>query len=150
MAKIGLVCSHGGHLTEMLELIESFEGHDLFFATYRSTRASELAARCRLYAMANIGANPVRLLGSLLKAWRVLRIERPDALVSTGSEIAIPFFVLAKALGIRTVFVESCCRVHSPSRTGRTVYRLADVFLVQWPQLLPRFGKKARYEGGLL
>ena len=43
--KIALVCSHGGHLTEMLELVDAFEGHDLFFVTYKSTRAVELAQR---------------------------------------------------------------------------------------------------------
>ena len=150
MAKIGLVCSHGGHMTEMLELIGSFEGHALFFVTYRSPRVGELAERYRLYTMTNIGASPIRLLASLPKAWHVLRSERPDALVSTGSEIAIPFFVLARAFRIRTVFVESCCRIHSPSGTGRAVYPLADVFLVQWPGLLTRYGPKARYEGGLL
>jgi UDP-N-acetylglucosamine:LPS N-acetylglucosamine transferase len=137
-------------MTEMLALIESFEGHDLFFVTYQSPRASELAAHYRLYTMDNIGTNPIRLLWSLPTVWQVLRNERPDALVSTGSEIAIPFFVLARIQGIRTVFVESCCRIHSPSRTGKAVYPLADVFLVQWPQLLPRYGRKARYQGGLL
>jgi UDP-N-acetylglucosamine:LPS N-acetylglucosamine transferase len=148
--KIGLVCSHGGHLTEMLQLLEAFEGHDLFFVTYRSGRVKELEQHHRVYALSNIGANPLRLVCSLPAAWRILRYERPDVLVSTGSEIAIPFFVLAQVLRIRAVFVESWCRVHSPSGTGKVVYPLADVFLVQWPQLLAAYGAKARYEGGLL
>lgn len=148
--KIGLVCSHGGHLTEMLELVGAFEGHDLFFVTYRSGRVKELEQHYRVYALDNIGASPLRMLGSLPVTWRVLRRERPGVLVSTGSEIAIPFFILAKVLNIRTVFVESCCRVHNPSGTGKVLYPLADVFLVQWPQLLAAYGSKARYEGGLL
>jgi UDP-N-acetylglucosamine:LPS N-acetylglucosamine transferase len=148
--KIGLVCSHGGHLTEMLELVEAFEGHDLFFVTYCSGRVKGLEQCYRVYALGNIGANPFRMLGSLPMTWHVLQHERPSVLVSTGSEIAIPFFVVAKTLGIRTVFIESCCRVTSPSGTGKLLYPLADVFLVQWPQLLTAYGPKARYEGGLL
>jgi UDP-N-acetylglucosamine:LPS N-acetylglucosamine transferase len=148
--KIGLVCSHGGHLTEMLQLLGAFEEHSLFFVTYHGKRAEELRKHHRVYALHNIGTNPLRMLCTLPAAWRILRRERPDVLVSTGSEIAIPFFILAQVSRIKTVFVELCCRVRSRSGTGRVVYPLADVFLVQWPQLAAVYGAKARYEGGLL
>jgi beta-1,4-N-acetylglucosaminyltransferase len=148
--KIALICSHGGHLTEMLELLEAFGGCELFFVTYASKRANELDRQYRVYAIDNIGASPMRLLRSLPATWRILRRERPDVLVSTGSEIAIPFFALAKLLRMRTVFVESCCHVKTPSRTGKVVYPFSDVFLVQWSELLEAYGPKARYEGGLL
>jgi beta-1,4-N-acetylglucosaminyltransferase len=147
--KVALVCSHGGHLTEMLELLEAFEGFDVFFVTYQSRRAEELEQQQRVYTLPNIGASLFRLLRSMPAVWHILCRERPDALVSTGSEIAIPFFVLAKLLRIKTVFVESWCRVHTPSKTGRVLYPLADSFLVQWPQLLAVYGTKARYAGGL-
>lgn len=150
MAKIGLVCSHGGHLTEMQQLLDAFRGHDVFFVTYRCERARELAQTYRVYELAPVGANAWRIWLRLPAAWRILRTERPDVLISTGSEIAVPFFVLAWVSGIRTIFVESWCRVRTPSRTGKALYPLAQVFLVQWPQLLPAYGAKARYEGGLL
>ncbi|HEX9118100.1 MAG TPA: PssD/Cps14F family polysaccharide biosynthesis glycosyltransferase [Anaerolineae bacterium] len=148
--KIGLICSHGGHLTEMLGLIDAFSGHDLFFATYESARVAELRTRYPTYALQNIGTSPWRAFKALLPAWRILRLERPQVIVSTGSEIALPFFLLARLLRIRTIFVESVCRVETASQTGRVLYPLADVFLVQWPQLLARYGRRARYEGGLL
>jgi beta-1,4-N-acetylglucosaminyltransferase len=148
--KIALITSHGGHLTEMLSVIEAFEGQEIFFVTYEGMRLEELARHYRAYALKNIGTSPWRLLKSMTVAWRILRRERPDAVVSTGSEIAIPFFVLAKVLRIRSVFIESVCRIHSASGTGKVVYPLADVFLVQWPQTLEAYGTKARYEGGLL
>jgi beta-1,4-N-acetylglucosaminyltransferase len=147
---VGLICSHGGHLTEILELSLAFEGQDIFFATYRSARADELAQKYRVYALPNIGSSPSLMLRALLTAGRVLRLERPDVIVSTGAEIAIPFFLLARLLGIRTIFVESWCRVRTPSRTGRLLYPIADLFLVQWPELLQVYGPKACYEGGLL
>jgi beta-1,4-N-acetylglucosaminyltransferase len=148
--KIGLICSHGGHLTEMLELVTAFEGHQVFFVTYQSERVKELMEQYQVYTLRNIGTSPFLLLSSLPATWSILRREQPDVLVSTGSEIAIPFFMLAKFLQIRTVFVESWCRVKSPSRTGKVLYPVADVFLVQWPSLLSMYGPRARYEGGLL
>ena len=33
--KIGLICSPGGHLVEVLQLMEAFEGSSVFFLTYR-------------------------------------------------------------------------------------------------------------------
>lgn len=39
---------------------------------------------------------------------------------------------------VRVVFVESLCRVHSLSLTGRLLYYLADRFVVQWPGLVDR------------
>jgi UDP-N-acetylglucosamine:LPS N-acetylglucosamine transferase len=134
----------------MLELMEAFEAQDLFFTTYHSKRVEELEQHHRVYALTDIGYSLLRLLRSFPLAWNILRCEMPNVLVSTGSEIAIPFFVLAKVLRIRTIFVESCCRVKTASGTGRVVYPLADVFLVQWPQLLDVYGPKARYAGGLL
>jgi beta-1,4-N-acetylglucosaminyltransferase len=134
----------------MLELVAAFDEHELTFVTYHSARVEELKERYQVYALRNIGVNPFLLLSSLPAAWSILRREKPDVLVSTGSEIAIPFFMLAKLLRIRTIYIELCCRVTSPSRTGKLLYPIADTFLVQWPQLIDVYGAKARYEGGLL
>jgi len=148
--KIGLVCSHGGHLTEMMALMPALAGHELFLVTYESARAEELKGELPVYTLKNIGTSPKLALQALPVAWRVLRRDRPHTLLSTGSEIAIPFFALAKLLRIRTVFVESFCRVKTASKTGKVVYPVVDEFLVQWPDLLTVYGRKARYEGGLM
>jgi UDP-N-acetylglucosamine:LPS N-acetylglucosamine transferase len=144
--KICLVCSHGGHLTEMLSLKEAFEGHEVFFITYDSARTRELG---RKYLLKNIGTNPVVMAQDFLSTLSILFKEKPKLIVSTGSEIAIPAFYLAKVLRIKSIFIESWARVIEPSSTGRLVYPVADVFLVQWERLLPKYGKKARYEGAI-
>ena len=146
--KIALVCSHGGHLTEMLYLMDVFEGHDVFFVTYESPRTKNL--RYRKYLLKNIGTNPLRMLLAFLKFFRIFHKEKPKIVVSTGSEIAIPAFYLAKLLGIKTVFIESWCRVKNPSGTGIIVYHVSDMFLVQWPQLLQKYGGKALYKGAVI
>ena len=146
--KIALVCSHGGHLTEMELLEPAFEGHRCFLVTYRSPRTEALSRR--RYLLPNIGTSPWRLLGAFVRAVWVLGRERPDVVLSTGSEIAIPFLWLGRLLGARTVYVESCCRVTAPSRTGPLVYPVSDLFLVQWPALLDRYGPRAQYVGGLM
>jgi beta-1,4-N-acetylglucosaminyltransferase len=148
--KVCLVCASGGHLTEMLQLVPAFEGMEQFFVTYAGARGDELATKHRAHFVPPIGLSPFALARAVPAARRILAAERPDLIVSTGSEIALPFFALAKVMRIRSVFVESWCRVESRSLTGRFVYPLADVFFVQWQQLAPRYGPKARFEGGLL
>ena len=145
--KICLVCSHGGHLAEMLHLKEAFEGHETFFITYDSARTRELE---RKYLLRNIGNNPFLMAYTFLLTFSILLRERPRVIVSTGSEIAIPAFYLARILGIKTIFIESWTRVVQPTGTGRIVYPVSDVFLVQWERLLTKYGKKAKYEGAIV
>jgi len=145
--KICLVCSHGGHLTELLEIIEAFEGHETFFVTYDCVRTRQLETK---YLLSNIGTSPLRMAIAVPRIWRILQKEKPDVIVSTGAEIAIPAFYLAKVLGIKTIFIEAWTRVYKPTGTGRILYPVADVFLVQWKELLPSYGPKAKYEGAVL
>ena len=145
--KICLVCSHGGHLTEILQLMDAFEDCDTFFITYDSPRTRKLK---NAYLFANLGEKPIKLISSLPRMFKILIREKPKVVISTGAEIAIPVFYMAKLLRIKTIFIESWCRVNKPSITGKIVYPIADVFLVQWKQLLEIYGKKARYEGAVI
>lgn len=148
--KICLVCSHGGHLTETLQLMDAFEGHEVFFATYHSLREEQVQGVARAYFTQNMGASVFNMVKGLPWVLQVLWKERPDLIVSMGAEIAIPFFYVAKVLGIRTIFIESWCRITDLSGTGKLVYPVADLFLVQWPQLLSKCGKKAMYKGAVV
>lgn len=148
--KICLVCSHGGHLTELLQLMEAFEGHEIIFASYYSGRDNEIRNIAKSYFIENIGTNLFRLLKAVLWSYRILRHEKPDVIISSGAEIALPFFYLGKLFGLKTIFIEGLFRVEDLSKTGRLIYPVADVFFVQWPQLLEICGPKARYEGSII
>lgn len=146
--KIAIACNEGGHLTEAQLLSEAFDGHETVYLTYDTLRGRQLDERKHLFR--KIGFNPLVMLVVTLQLLPVLLRERPDAVVTTGGEIAIPTLVLAKLLGIETVYVESWCRIRTRSGSGRLLYHVADLFLVQWPQLTDVYGEKARYEGALI
>jgi UDP-N-acetylglucosamine:LPS N-acetylglucosamine transferase len=148
--KLALVCCSGGHLTEMELLLPALEGHERFFVTYRSFRTKAMTERERLYLIPFIGMNPLQMLAAFLRAFLILLRERPDVVLSTGAEIAVPFCWVGKLLGARVVYIESWCRVRSHSGSGPLVYPVADLFLVQWPDVVRCYGPKARYEGGLV
>lgn len=145
--KIALVCSHGGHLTEMLYLMDAFEGHDVFFATYDNIRTHNL--QYRKYLFPNFGASPLKLFRHLPGIIKIFLKEKPDLILSNGAEIAVPFFYIAKLFRIKTVFIECYTRIDMPTVTGKLVYWASNLFLVLWPEMLSEYGKKAKYWGGI-
>ena len=147
--KICLVCSHGGHFTETLQILEALAAHEIFFATYHSPREAQVAEIARAYFTDNIGTSIWRMLRATLWALRILRHERPDLIISLGAEIAVPFLYVGKLLRIKALFIESWCRVENLSLTGKLVYPIVDAFWVQWPQLTSICGPKAEFHGAV-
>ena len=146
--KIGLICSHGGHFIELLQVREAFEGYPTFLLTYKEV--STLNQK-NAYYIANIGRNPVAFIFGVFKIFFILLKERPTVLFSTGSEIAIPPFYFGRFLfGTKLIYLESCAQIFRPSMTGKWVYPITDLFLVQWESLLKQYGPKAKYVGGLV
>ena len=148
--KIALICSHGGHLTETLQILPAFEGHKVFFCTYTSPRDNFLREIAPVHLTENIGYNLKRMIKSFFWAWKVLRVEKPDLILSLGAEIAVPFIYLGKLKGIRTMFIESWCRVETRSLTGKLVYPVVDQYWVQWPEQLAVCGDKAKFRGAII
>ena len=146
--KIGLVCSAGGHYTEMLQLWEAFEEYPKFLLTYQEMTTKDQKGA---YFVENIFRGPLAFIKGVGKIFMILLKERPDILFSTGSEIAAPAFYFGKFLfGTKLIYLECSAQVFLPSLTGRCVYPITDLFLVQWEPLLRKYGPKAKYVGGLI
>jgi len=147
-SKIGLICSAGGHFAEMLQLWEAFEGYSVFLVTYREKTTVN---RKNTYYLGNIVRSPFAFVVGLIKILWIFVKERPDILFSTGSEIAIPSFYFGKFLfSAKLIYLECSAQVYQSSLTGRWVYPITDLFLVQWEPLLNQYGPKAKYVGGLI
>jgi beta-1,4-N-acetylglucosaminyltransferase len=146
--KIGLICSPGGHLVEALQLMEAFEGFSFFFLTYNEKATID---REHTYYMGNFAKHPLSLMTGILRILYVFLKEKPVVLFSTGAEIAIPSFYIGKFLfRTKLVYLECSAQVYHPSLTGKWVYPITDLFLVQWEHLLTQYGPKAKHLGGLI
>lgn len=149
--KICLVCSKGGHLEEMVQLMDAFSGHNCFIVTHKSDIKPDINKKYYIKFENGIIASRVMVLYTFVEAIKILSKEKPDMIVTTGSGVvAIPFCYVGKILRIKIIYIESLARIETPSAGGKFVYPIADLFLVQWRPLLKIYGKKAKYWGKII
>jgi UDP-N-acetylglucosamine:LPS N-acetylglucosamine transferase len=72
----------------------------------------------------------------------------PDVVISTGAGVAIAMCYIAKLFGKKIIYIEDWCIVEKPSVTGRAVYPISDLFIIQRDHL-KRFYPKAVFGGEL-
>jgi UDP-N-acetylglucosamine:LPS N-acetylglucosamine transferase len=147
--RVLLVCSPGGHLLQLFRLQPAWQDADRSWVTLDSTDVRYLLKDERVhFAHGPTNRSAKALLANIRLAWSLVRRERPEAILSTGAALAVPFFLAGKVFGARLVYVESLTRIEGLSLTGRIVYPLADAFFVQWPTTTRQ--RRARFEGNLL
>ncbi len=106
--------------------------------------------RTYLFRKDYLGLYPWRYLEEILQLRRIFKRDNIDCIVTNGAQISIPACIAARTLGIKTVFLDTVIRVKTPNWSARACYYFSDLFLVQHPSMAAKYGKKARYEGGIL
>lgn len=92
--KICLVCSSGGHLTQLYKLKPCWEPEDRVWVTFLKQDAQSILEGERFYpCYFPTNRNIKNLIRNTFVAWKVLRKERPDLIISTGAAVAVPFFM---------------------------------------------------------
>lgn len=144
-----LVCSAGGHLLQMLELRAAWEDLPRVWVTFDKSDSRSLLREERvLHAYGPTNRNVPNFFRNLRLAVRVVRRERPAAILTTGAGLAVPFAWVGRLLGVPTVYVESLTRIDDLSLSGRLIRPVADRLYVQWPELTASV-RDARFVGGL-
>ncbi len=147
--KVALVCSSGGHLTQLHQLKPWWQKHERFWVTFKLPDSESLLADEDVtWAHYPTTRNVRNTIRNLWLAMRVLPRRRPDIVVSDGAGVAFPFFLVARLLRIKTVYVEVYDRIDSPTLTGRMCRPLTSLFLVQWEEQ-KRFYPRAELIGRL-
>ena len=130
---ICIVSSCGGHLTEVQALEPLYHRYPHFYVLNDEvTLPQDMEGRTYFIQHSE---RDFRFIVNMWEAWKILRLERPRLILSTGAGPAVPFALVGKMFGIPTLFVETLTRVTSPSLTGRVMYYLADRFFYQWKPL---------------
>lgn len=134
--KVCLVGSSGGHLTHLYMLKPFWESQERFWVTFDKEDARSLLKNEKMYPCAYPTNRSLRvLLINTGLAWKILRKERPDLIVSSGAAVAVPFFYIGKLLGAKCIYLEVFDRIDHPTVSGKMVYPVADKFIVQWEDM---------------
>ena len=147
--KICLVGSSGGHLTHLYQLKKFWENKNRFWVTFDKEDARSILENEKVYnCYYPTNRNLKNLIKNTFVAFKVLRKEKPDIIISSGAAIAVPFFYVGKIFGAKTVYIEVFDRIDKPTLTGKLVYPVTDKFIVQWEEMKKVY-KKAENFGSI-
>jgi len=131
-----LVGSSGGHLTHLYMLKPYWSDKERFWVTFDKEDARSLLAGERMFPCYYPTNRSIKaLIINTYKALKIIRRERPDVIISSGAAVAVPFAYIGKLFGAKVVYVEVFDRVDHSTVTGRLIYPLADLFVVQWEEM---------------
>jgi beta-1,4-N-acetylglucosaminyltransferase len=151
LGKICFVASSGGHLEEIARLAELKNKYESFMITEKG-QFQELNMCERIYYVSQLNRKEplfvVKFIVLFILSLYILVKEKPDYIISTGALATYPICIIGKILRKKIIYIESFARVDSPSLTGKLMYKLADLFIVQWEEMLQIY-PKAKYGGGI-
>lgn len=151
--RIILTSSKGGHLTELLKLQHILGQHDVTYVIEQPQQTLNLSHPVYYLTSGTHFHNKLAyikiLLSNILKGMYYVIKLKPQVIISTGAHNTIPLCLFAKLLRKRIIYIESIARVYTPSKTGKLMYKIADQFYVQWPEMLKVY-PNALYKGQLL
>lgn len=140
--KICLASSAGGHLRELQLAVGSIPAeYDCYWLTLKTTSTKAFMKDKEHVFLQNF--QPSRKWTLFVNAAQALfwvLVKRPDVIITTGAGVCVPTVAFAKKLlGTKIIFINSAADVDHPSKTPVWIRPYADLFLVQWSDMLDVF-----------
>lgn len=137
--KICFISSSGGHLEQIKQLKMVAEKYDHYYVL--PDNASTAKFKEKKYLVGDFyRRNRVRFMFRFaITAMQQLAIfikERPDVVITTGAGVVIPTCLYAHFFGKKLIYIESFARMKSLNKTAELLKKYADLFIVQWEDLL--------------
>lgn len=146
--KVLFISSTGGHLDELMQLKPMFEKYDYYIVTEKTKSNLNLKNKFPkkisflVYGTKDyILTYPFKLLFNCFKSLFIYLKVRPKYIVSTGAHTAGPMCCLGKIFGSKIIYIETFANSKTKSATGSIVYKFADLFIVQWEDMLELYPK---------
>lgn len=148
--RICLTSSAGGHISQLLKIVRNWSEYETFCVTTTEVMQNNLRQHGKVYVVGECNRqHPIRVTKVLARCIRVVLIERPDVVISTGAGVGCIVCFLGKLLGAKVIWIDSITNVDKLSLSGRLVRHIADLFLVQWQQLAKKY-RNVEYAGQVI
>jgi beta-1,4-N-acetylglucosaminyltransferase len=148
--KVCLAASAGGHLSQLLFLEASWEKYDTFSITTQAVVSKKLSKYGNVYIVGECNRQqPLRVTKVILGCANAIFHEKPDVIITTGAAVGCIVCFLSKLIGAKVIWIDSITNVERLSLSGRMVRYVADLFLVQWPELARKYSN-VQYIGSII
>ena len=136
------ISSTGGHLSELLQLKSLFKDYDYYLITEKTK--SNLFLKCKhkhvnflVYGTKDHKFSYIfKFIYNLIKSLILYIKIRPKVIVTTGTHTAVPMCYIGKAFGSKVIYIETFANRLTKTLSGKMVYPISDVFIVQWEELI--------------
>lgn len=149
--KICFISSSGGHFSELNKLKSIADENNSFLVVEKTKNFSTDFCK-KVYYIPETNRKEwffiIRFLFLCIREFFIFIKERPDIVLTAGALASFPMAKFAKMFRKKVIYIESYARVNELSLTGKKMYGIADLFLVQWPQLADKY-EKAEYHGSI-
>lgn len=151
--KVLFIASTGGHLDELMQLNKMFDKYNYYIVTEKTKSNLNLKNKYKnkisylVYGTKDhMLTYPFKLLYNCFKSLYIYLKFRPKYIVSTGAHTAGPMCCIGKIFGSKIIYIETFANSKTKSATGSIVYKFADLFIVQWEDMLELY-PKAKFGG---
>lgn len=148
MKKVMFISSMGGHLTELLQLKSIFKNYDYQIVTEKHKSTIWLKSRYKSkikYLSTGNRKNMIKYIFTLpynvVKSIILFLKFKPDVVVTTGAHTCVAICYLAKLFKKKVIYIESFANIETKTLTGKLVYKIADLFIVQWSSMKKLYPK---------
>lgn len=145
--KLCLVSSSGGHWEQLKKLQPLLHKYDGFYVSEKTIFKCDAK-----YVMLQTDLNDKFVIPKMIvngfKALRIWLKEKPDFVITTGTMVAYPFYIMSRITRKKFVFIETYARASMPTKAGLVMHKHTDLFIVQW-ESQKKYYTKAVYGGCL-
>ncbi len=155
MKKVLFISSTGGHLSELMQLKEMFKKYDYHIITEKDKTNEKLKEKYKdkisylpYGTRSKIISYIFKYIYICIKSIYLYIKIRPRYIITTGTHTAGPICYFGKICGSKIIYIETFANINKKTATGRLIYPIADLFIVQWEEMLKLY-PKAKYGGSI-
>ena len=142
MKKVLFISSTGGHFMELMKLEPIFFEYNFYIITEKDctteflkkkfkNRVSYLPYCTRSKIFSYIFIYLFLIIKSIILYLKI----RPEYIVTTGTHTSVPMCFFAKIFRKKIIYIETYANISKKTLTGRILYPIADLFVVQWKEM---------------
>ena len=143
------ISSTGGHFDELMQLNPLFNKCNYHIVTEKTPTNKNLKKEKYgnkiNYLVYGTKKTPIKyvfilMINCFISLFIYIK-TRPQIVITTGTHTAGPMCCIAKILGSKVIYIETFANRTTKTSTGKLLYNIADVFIVQWDEMLKVYPK---------